>query len=139
VVQGCLAQWRSILVSGQVKDEVQRHWLAYVIAGSLAVLIAAAAVLDIFYYEQLLRGAVEGLLEFERQHPEIQLSTTIDKVVGRGKHTAKLSYSLVLLALAGFMWHSYRRYSAAAEARQAAKPLKRKGRKAAAGGATDGR
>jgi hypothetical protein len=92
---GLIGTVASYLIGGKIKSDAQRHWLRFVVSGGLFVLIAAAAALDVFYYEQLLRGSVEGLLDLESQHPEIQLSTTIERVVGGGKYTAHYSYGAI--------------------------------------------
>jgi len=40
----------------------QRAWLRTIIAGGLLVLTMAAAMLDLLYYDQLLRGAVKAIV-----------------------------------------------------------------------------
>lgn len=44
----------------------------------VTILFIAAASLDIFYYNELLLGAVDALLELEARYPMINLSTSIN-------------------------------------------------------------
>lgn len=67
--------------------------------------------LDLFYYKQLLQGAVNGLLDFERQHPEIQLSTQIEATVGASRNVVWYAYGLMLAALLAFTGWSWCDYS----------------------------
>jgi hypothetical protein len=109
---GLIGTLASYLIGGKVKGVAQQHRLGFYVSGGLFVLIFAAALLDIFYYDYLLRGAVQALLDFEKLHPEIQMSTTIENTVGWGKYIADVSYVLVLGALGAFTWWSWRKYRA---------------------------
>ena len=118
---GLIGTLASYLIGGKVKNVAQRHWLRFLVSGGLFVLIFAAALLDVFYYDYLLRGAVQALLDFEKLHPEIQMSTTIENTVGWGKYIADLSYVLVLGTLFLFTcwsWIQYRRERARLLARR---------------------
>src|SRR5205814_8813176 len=74
---GTLAAY--LINSGEIDDEKKRERLSAVVAGGLALLILSAALLDVFYYRQLLEGAVNAIVDFEQQHPEIQMSTEIKR------------------------------------------------------------
>ena len=121
---GLIGTIASYLIGGKVKPDLQRHWITCVVSAGLFVLLAATASLDVFYYNRLLTGAVRALLEFEAKHPEIQMSTRIEDIVGPGKYTIWWSYAMVLAALGAFgVWSfvRYRRGSARLRSRQAAK------------------
>ncbi len=49
---------------------------------TLFVMVTAAAILDIFYYNRLLEGAVIALLEYERNNPNFYMSTRIHQRAG---------------------------------------------------------
>jgi hypothetical protein len=69
--------------------------------------------LDLFYYHQLLRGAVDALLDFEKDHPTIQMSTRIEARVGRGSDVVWLVYGLMRFVLSVFTvwsWSDYRKH-----------------------------
>src|SRR5205085_5711681 len=53
-----------LINSGKVEDEKHRERLRAVVAGGLWVLILSAAMLDVFYYRQLLEGAVRAIVTF---------------------------------------------------------------------------
>jgi hypothetical protein len=107
---GLIGTVASYLIGGKVHDDTQRHWLRFLVSFGLFVLIGAAASLDVFYYDRLLRGAVQALLDFEAKHPGIQMSTTIEQAVGWGKYSAIGSYSAVLAVLVVFTGWSLRAY-----------------------------
>jgi hypothetical protein len=97
----------SYLIGGKVTEDERRHWLRFLVAFGLTVLIAAAASLDVFYYDRLLRGAVAALIDLEKQNPQLQLSTRIEEVVGLGKYAIRVVYALILLLLAAFTWWAW--------------------------------
>jgi hypothetical protein len=107
---GLIGTVASYLIGGKIEDEINRHWLRFVVSSGLLVLITAAAILDVFYYDQLLRGAVDELLNFETLHPDIRMSTTIENVVGWGRYAADFSYGLILFTLGAFTVWAYRVY-----------------------------
>jgi hypothetical protein len=119
---GLIGTVASYLIGGKVGNEPQRHWLRLIVSLGLFVLITAAAILDLFYYDKLLRGAVDALLAFEAKHPEIQMSTGIEQTVGKGKYAPWFSYGLVLTTLGLFtgwsLWE-YRRIRRSAPASSA--------------------
>jgi hypothetical protein len=96
---GAIGTVASYLIGAKVTDAAERARLQVVVLAGLFVLIAAAASLDVFYYDRLLRGAVAALLEFEAKHPDIQMSTRIEEAVGRGKSVAHFAYGAILLLL----------------------------------------
>jgi hypothetical protein len=86
-------------IGGKVVDPPQRRLLRTIVSSFLVVLIISAAMLDLFYYDRLLRGAVDALLDFERNHPEIQMSTRIEAHVGWGRHIVWVVYALIVCVL----------------------------------------
>ncbi|MBG05360.1 MAG: hypothetical protein CMM59_14940 [Rhodospirillaceae bacterium] len=92
-------------------EDLKHYHLRSLFSAWLFVLILGAAVLDICYYSQLLEGAVKAIIEFERMHPTIKLSTTIAaEVPGSGLATVIFWYSVILGSLAIFSLWSYYRY-----------------------------
>jgi hypothetical protein len=108
---GAIGTLASYLIGGKVSDPKQQDWLRALVSSGLFILILAAAILDLAYYNQLLRGAVNALLDFEKQHPEIQLSTQIEATVGRGRFAVWLAYTLMLGFLGGFAGWAWRVYT----------------------------
>jgi len=74
---GVIGALSGYLVGSKVDDLDIRVNLRAWISSGLLMLVLAAAYLDLFYYNELLRGAVDALLEFEKEHPELYLSTRI--------------------------------------------------------------
>jgi hypothetical protein len=107
---GALGTLASYLIGGKVIDPWQQNWLRALVSSGLWVLIVAAAILDLGYYDRLLRGAVNALLDFEKQHPGIQMSVKIEETVGRGKYAVWLAYGLMLGVLLGFVIWSWSRF-----------------------------
>lgn len=96
--------------SGTITDGKQRERLRTQIALSLWILILCAALLDVFYYRLLLEGAVIAIVDLEKQHPEIQMSTDIQRVVGSGVNVIYWVYGLLLTTLGYFVITSWRTY-----------------------------
>lgn len=110
---GAIGAISSYLVGGKVTDEGRRIWLRCLIATGLLVLVIAAAILDVFYYNLLLQGAVDALIEFESQHPPLNMSTLIErKVAHRGLYTIYFVYSAVIGTLAAFTIWSWMEHKA---------------------------
>ncbi|MCH9011293.1 MAG: hypothetical protein IIC21_11760 [Chloroflexi bacterium] len=92
-------------------DEERRYLMRSVVSFIMFFLLLAAAFLDIFYYNKLLLGAVNALLEFEKAHPPINMSTLIhDEVEGFDTITIWVWYAAILVPVAGFGLRSYWRY-----------------------------
>src|SRR5688572_11441655 len=66
---GAIGTAASYLIGEKVKEPDRQAWLRSTISSGMWVLILCAAILDLAYYNRLLRGAVNALLEFERAHP----------------------------------------------------------------------
>ena len=99
---GALGTLASYLIGVKVSDVRQQMFRTAAGAGIL-VLVGVAALIHLGYYDLLLRGAVDALVEFERTHPQIQMSTTIRKRVGWwGDQTVRIGYLLMLIGLAAF-------------------------------------
>jgi hypothetical protein len=108
---GALGTLASYLIGQKVTDARQQDWMRALIASGLWILILAAAILDLGYYTRLLRGAVNALLEFERQHPQIQMSTRIEETVGRGNDAVWVAYLLMLGTLGAFSVWAWIRFA----------------------------
>jgi len=64
-------------VIGQVENHHQRYWGMILLATTFCFVWLGLAVLDLFYYRKLLRGAVDDLLVLESQI-HIKMSTRIE-------------------------------------------------------------
>ena len=107
---GAIGTVASYLIGSKVLDEEQHDWLRALVSTGFFILLVAAASLDVFYYNRLLRGSVDALLEFEARHPEIQMSTRIEAAVGAGRHAIWAVYAMILTALGGFSLWAWCRY-----------------------------
>jgi hypothetical protein len=77
------------------------------------ILVGAAALLDVFYYERLLQGSVVALKAFEKKHPEINMSTVIAEKVSYGCWAIWVVYGMMIVVLGWFCsvsWISYARF-----------------------------
>ena len=92
-------------------DEERRYLMRWVVSFIMFFLLLAAAILDILYYNKLLLGAVKALLEFEKAHPPINMSTLIhDEVAGFDTMAILIWYAAILVPVAGFGLRSYWKY-----------------------------
>jgi hypothetical protein len=107
---GAIGTVASYLIGAKIKDVVEGRWLRALVCSGLLVLVAAAASLDLLYYDKLLRGAVDALLDFEMKHPQIQMSTRIENSVGQGKFAIWHVYETLLLLMTIFTAWSWYRY-----------------------------
>jgi len=107
---GAIGTTASYLIGEKVRKPIQQDWLRATVASGLWVLIFAAAILDVCYYNQLLQGAVNAITEFERLHPEIKMSTRIDEAVGNGKHAVWYAYGILLGLLLIYALWAWGRY-----------------------------
>lgn len=72
-------------------------------ASVILVLFSAAAYLDVFYYNELLLGAVDALLKFESEHNGIYMSTAINQRFPNGEASAiKFTYIGVIATMSIF-------------------------------------
>jgi len=106
---GVIGALSSYLIGNNVSDISQRSWLRFLVASGLLVLIVAAAALDVFYYNQLLIGAVDAIKKYEAAHPAINMSTIIDEKVTRiGVQAVYITYAIVILPLLAFvLWSAW--------------------------------
>jgi hypothetical protein len=88
------------LLGAKSEDPNERRRVRTIVPLALLVLTLPAAALDLLYYNRLLQGAVAVLLEFEKNHPEINMSTRIDEAAHGGKHVALFAYGWMILILA---------------------------------------
>lgn len=93
---GAIGTAASYLIGEKVKKPIDQDWLRATISSGLWVLILCAAILDLSYYNELLRGAVDALIDFEKAHPDIQMSTKIKARVGAGEYAVWWAYGLLL-------------------------------------------
>ncbi len=102
----------ALYLIGEKVHEIQRPRLRTLASTALLTLVFAAAMFDLGYYNQLLRGAVDALLEFERQHPSLYLSTKIEVAAGGWPYFIYGAYGLVLLVIGthcAWSWSNYLR------------------------------
>lgn len=118
---GVIGTVATYLIGGKVEDRVQRDWLRTLIAAGLFVLMATAAILDLAYYNLLLRGAVDAIIELEKSMPNVQMSSMIEARVGYGQAAPYFSYFVVLISLAWFARWSYYDYIKTEQAEAARK------------------
>ncbi|MBK7134757.1 MAG: hypothetical protein IPH73_00520 [Rhodocyclales bacterium] len=100
---GAIGAISSYLIGANVSDIGKRYWLRFLIASGLFVILCAAAALDVLYYNELLQGAVDALIEYERLHPGINMSTYIEKRFSAypagGRMPIYLTYGILLVPL----------------------------------------
>ncbi len=105
---GSIGALSGYLIGSKIDSAEMRHKLRAFVATGILILLIAACNLDIYYYNELLRGAVDALIEFEKEHPEIYMSTYIK---ARFNHSATeriyVSYSLIFIPLICFMVWSW--------------------------------
>ena len=108
---GAIGAVASYLIASKT-EEANRPGLRFVVSLTLLVLVSAAAYLDIYYYNQLLEGAVDALLEFEKNNPRIYMSTRIhDAVKGDWPWPViHIWYSAIIVPLVVFVLWSINDY-----------------------------
>jgi hypothetical protein len=74
---GAIGALSSYLVAGNIDDPIIRHKVRGTISALLLLLITAAAIIDLAYYNELLRGSVNALLKLESSYDFLYLSTEI--------------------------------------------------------------
>jgi uncharacterized membrane protein YfcA len=100
---GAIGALASYFIGSHVQKAERRHVIRAYVATVIFVLLLAAAILDVCYYNELLLGAVDALKSFEGQHPEIYMSTRIDsRFANRGISVIFSVYGLILIPLALF-------------------------------------
>lgn len=112
---GVVGTLASYLIGTKVPDVERRHRARFLVSLILLVLLSAAALLDLGYYNRLLLGAVEALTEFEAAHAPINLSTKIEERVP-SLYTIYAVYALILVPLAIFTWIAWREHRKEAKA-----------------------
>lgn len=121
---GVIGALASYLVQQKVSNRLKRYELHVVVSLVLFLVVSAAASLDIFYYNKLLQGAVDALMEYEKRHPDYYMSTKIEaSVTGRGMTAIWCAYLAILLPLLLFTIKSYISY------RSEIKRIKRRARR----------
>ncbi len=99
---GAIGAVAAYLILGK-EDVALRNRMLILISCLMLILLCAAAFLDLFYYNKLLDGAVVALLEFEKNHPEINMSTYIHaEVQDWAKLAIWLWYGAIIVPLGIF-------------------------------------
>lgn len=89
-------------VAGDADTPEARYIAVILLSAMLVSGWVGVAVLDLFYYRQLLNGAVSSLLRLERTLPGVKLSTEIDRCAKCGSERAPwVFYACGLLPLLG--------------------------------------
>ena len=107
---GAIGAVAAYLIVGKA-DAAVRSLLQVLISCLMFILLFAAAFLDLFYYSKLLDGAVVALLEFEKIHPEINMSTYISaEVQNWAKPAIWIWYAAIIVPLGIFAGWSLKDY-----------------------------
>ena len=106
---GLIGALSGYLIGNNVESPYMRHKLRALISSGLLVLFIAAAYLDLGYYNELLRGAVDALEKFESEHKEVYLSTYIvNRFSGHATVRIYITYAIVLIPFLLFtLWSWY--------------------------------
>jgi hypothetical protein len=87
-------------VVSQVSDDANRYWAMLLLSLLLLFGWVGIAVIDLWYYRSLLRGAVQSLVDIEREIPGVSLSTDIEGEAKRaGKIAPHIFYGCALIPL----------------------------------------
>lgn len=101
-----------VTVSGFVVDTddlIVRYRAMLILSGMLASVWIGVAAIDLFYYRNLLKGAVDSLLALEKEHPTIRLSTDIENAASMGARWMPVLFYLAGLApLIGVGWWAWK-------------------------------
>lgn len=111
---GAIGALSGYLIGSKVESPIMRYKLRAYVSSILLLLMLAAFYLDIYYYNELLRGAVSALLKLESEYSDIlYMSTSIKQQFSGGatKHIY-IAYSFVLVPLiifTGWTWLVFKR------------------------------
>jgi hypothetical protein len=105
---GAIGTIAGYLIGEKMKDFSRQRDVKLFVSVMIFFLLLSAALLDIFYYSELLEGSVKTLLEFEAKYPFINMSTNISTYMGWNKHLICICYAFVLMPLLGFIVYSWR-------------------------------
>lgn len=106
---GAIGALSGYFIGSKVKSPFMRHKLRAYVSSVLLLLLLAAFYLDVYYYNELLRGAVSALLKLESEYSQIlYMSTAIKEQFSGGatKHIY-IAYSFVLFPLVLFTGWSW--------------------------------
>lgn len=100
-------------VIGNKSDINSFHKIRAFTSFVILAIFSAAASLDVFYYNELLLGAVDALIELEGKYPEINLSTAINRRFTNGETTVVYwMYGLIITSMVMFtVWSAWRLYT----------------------------
>ena len=97
---GSIGALSGYFIGSKVDSAEMRHKLRAFIATGILLLLLAAWNLDINYYNNLLRGAVDALIQFEREHPDINMSTSIKaRFTNSATNTICITYLIIAIPL----------------------------------------
>lgn len=104
VIGTLIAHFIAIPKDKDQRTEPERYSFRTFLSWVIFFFFLCAAAIDLGYYNQLLRGAVNELLRFEKLNPAIQMSTEIERTVQpwgyRAIWSAYIGVAVILLVLA---------------------------------------
>ena len=102
---GAIGGISSYLIGSKDQESSLRHTLGAYISTGLFFLLLAAFYLDVYYYNELLRGAVGAILKLEEQYPNVlYMSTHIKEQFPNGaRRHIYIAYGLVMFPLLIFV------------------------------------
>ena len=106
---GAIGALSGYLIGNKVDDVLMQLRLRAYVSTGLLFLFIAASYLDLFYYNELLRGAVKAILKLEAEHPDIlYLSTYVkDEFRDGATHHLYITYGLIAVPLFCFVFWSW--------------------------------
>jgi hypothetical protein len=92
-------------VVGDASTLLVRYRAMLILSLMLTFAWAAVGLIDLLYYRLLLRGAVDAIIELEKTHPQLTLSTQIEQRAAPGSLWGPiLFYVTGLVPLMGIAW-----------------------------------
>jgi len=105
---GAVGAFSSYLIGSKLEQDSEHRnemrFVRFLVSLLLLVMLIAAAALDLLYYNELLKISVDVILDFEKQHPWIIMSTMISHNFGENFSTWLVGtiYLIFILPLTGF-------------------------------------
>jgi hypothetical protein len=109
---GAIGTVGGYLVGSKTQDRKEQAQLRLLVSAALLLLVVAAATIDLFYYNRLLRGAVDVIIDLEKKTNSLYMSRHIEDRVAGGEWAIWWCYVLIVTVLSGFTWWSWGRYRA---------------------------
>ena len=95
-------------VVGDATTLLVRYRAMLILSLMLTFAWVAVGLIDLVYYRRLLRGAVDAILEVEKAHPQLTLSTQIEQRAAAGSvYGPILFYATGLVPLLGIVWWAW--------------------------------